>query len=144
MTGICVGAFVSLAVLAAAPNSSLAGDQPVGADKVAKEAQEALEAAKEYTAQQKEAFQRKAHEELVAIQKQIIALQGKVGEASAATRAELQKSLAELERKKDAAKDRLDELRAATDAKWTELKSGVNAAIDELKESYRKALSRLP
>ena len=39
---------------------------------------------------------------------------------------------------------RLDELRAATDAKWTELKSGVNAAIDELKESYRKALSRLP
>ncbi|MBI3357830.1 MAG: hypothetical protein HY038_13870, partial [Nitrospirae bacterium] len=103
-----------------------------------------IEATKQYTAQQKEDFQRKAHEELVAIQKQISALRGKATEASASTRAGLQKSLNELEKKRDAAKDKLDELRAATDAKWSEVKVGVNSALDELKNSYQKALSRLP
>lgn len=121
-----------------------AADQPSGTEKITKETREAVEATKEYTAQQKEAFQRKAHEELAALQKQIIALKGKVSEASTAARAELQKSIAELEKKKDAAKNKLDELRSATDTKWTEVKSGVNSALDELKESYQKALSRLP
>jgi hypothetical protein len=46
--------------------------------------------------------------------------------------------------KKDVVKDKLDELRSATDAKWTEVKSGVNSAVDELKRSYQKAWSRLP
>jgi chromosome segregation ATPase len=121
-----------------------AADQPAGAEKIRKETREAVEATKEYTAQQKEAFQRKAHEELAALQKQIIALKGKMSEASTAARAELQKSIAELEKKKDAAKNKLDELRSATDAKWMDVKSAVNASIDELKQSYQKALSHLP
>lgn len=121
-----------------------AADQPAGTEKITKETREAVEATKEYTAQQKEAFQRKAHEELAALQKQVIVLKGKVSEASTAARAELKKSIAELEKKKDTAKNKLDELRSATDTKWTEVKSGVNSALDELKESYQKALSRLP
>jgi chromosome segregation ATPase len=124
--------------------AGLAADQPTGTEKITKETREAVEATKEYTVQQKEAFQRKAHEELVAIQKQIQALRKKAAEASSATRAEVQKSIAELEKKKDAAKNKLDELRDATDAKWTEVKSGVNSALEELKQSYQKALSRLP
>ncbi len=130
--------------MAALPSKSPAADQLTGTEKITKEARDTIEATKEYTAQQKDAFQRKAHGELVAIQKQIIALRGKVGEASAATRAELQKSIADLEKKKDAAKNKLDELRSATNAKWAEVKSGVNDALDELKQSYQKALSHLP
>lgn len=121
-----------------------AADQSAGTEKIRKETREAVDATKEYTAQQKEAFQRKAHEELAALQKQIIALKGKVSEASTAARAELQKSIAELEKEKDAAKNKLDELRSATDAKWAEMKSGVNAALDKLKQAYQKTLSRLP
>ena len=126
------------------PVSARAAESPVEAEKISKEARETIEATKQYTAQQKDAFQRKAHEELAAIQKQITALRGKVNDASAATRDEFNKSIIELEKKKDAAKNKLDELRAATDAKWNDLRAGANSALDELKHSYQKALSHLP
>lgn len=124
--------------------SGLDAESSAGAEKITKEARETVEATKEYTAQQKEAFQQKANEELVTIQKQISALQGKAREVSAATRADLQASISELEKKKDAAKDKLNALRATTDEKWNAMKSGVDTALDEIKTSYRKVVSRLP
>jgi len=133
-----------IGIVAIVPLPGMAVEPPVDAEKITKEARETIEATKQYTAQQKEAFQRKAHEELAAIQKQIIALRGKASEASAATRAELQKSISELEKKKDAAKDKLDELRSATDAKWSEVKAGMNSALDELKRSYQHVREKLP
>lgn len=135
---------VWMGIVWAIPLQGLAAEPTVGTEKITKEARETIEATKQYTAQQKEVFQRKAHEELVAIQKRIIALRGKATEASASTRAGLQKSLNDLEKKRDAAKDKLDELRAATDVKWGEVKAGMNNALDELKNSYQKALSHLP
>ncbi|HEX5646184.1 MAG TPA: hypothetical protein VFX56_04375 [Nitrospira sp.] len=115
-----------------------------GTDTITKEAKETLEATKQYTVEQKEAFQRKAQEELAVIQKQINILRGKGHEVSAATRAELQKSIDELEKKKDAAKHELEQLRAVTDSKWATMKADVNSALEDLKRSYQKALSRLP
>ncbi len=115
-----------------------------GTEKITKEAKETLEATKQYTMEQKEAFQRKAHEELAVIQKQISALREKGHDVSAATRAELQKSIDELERKKDAAKHELEELRAVTDSRWAAMKADVNSALEEVRRSYQKALSRLP
>ena len=109
-----------------------------------KETQEAIDATKEYTAQQKEAFQRKAHQELTAIHRQIIRLREKIAKASESTRADLQKSLNELEKKKDGVKERLDELKGATDAKWHEVREGMNDALNELKHSYQKLLSHMP
>lgn len=122
----------------------MAPDSLAGADTIAKEARETVEAAKEYTAHQKDAFQRKAQEELSAIQGQIETLRGKARNVSASTRAELQKSIDELDKKKEAVKDKLDALRDATDAKWHTIKTTVDTAFDEMKGSYQKALSRLP
>lgn len=121
-----------------------APDSLAGADTVAKEARETVEAAKEYTALQKDAFQRKAQEELSAIHSQIEILRGKARHVSVSTRAELQKSIDELDKKKEAVKDKLDALRGATDAKWHAMKTTVDTAFDEIKGSYQKALSRLP
>lgn len=115
-----------------------------GTETVTKEAKETLEATKQYTIEQKEAFQRKAQEELAVIQKQIGILQGKGHEVSAATRAELQRSIDELEKKRNAAKHELDQLREVTDSKWAAMKADVNSALEDLKRSYQKALSRLP
>jgi uncharacterized protein YukE len=126
------------------PWSRPAAESTASAEKVAKEARETLEATKQYTAQQKEAFERKAHEELVAIQRQINGLRGKVTEASESTRAELQKSLNELEQKKDRVKQKFDELKGTTDAKWHDVQEGMNNALNELKRSYQKLLSRMP
>ncbi|BFU91810.1 MAG: hypothetical protein NTAFB01_29970 [Nitrospira sp.] len=122
----------------------MAAESTASAEKVVKETQEAIEATKEYTAQQKEAFQRKAQEELAAIQRQIIGLREKIAKASESTRADLQKSLNELEKKKEGVKERVDKLKVATDAKWHEVREGMNNAMNELKHSYQKLLSHMP
>lgn len=94
-----------------APMSNMAADSTVSAEKVVKEAQEAIEATRQYTVQQKEAFQRKAQEELAAMQQQILGLQAKIEKASESTRADLQRSLNELEQKKEGVREKLDELK---------------------------------
>jgi ABC-type phosphate transport system auxiliary subunit len=119
-------------------------ESTTGTDKIVKEARETLEATKEYTAQQKEAIERKAQEELTVLQQQIAALRGKVEDASVSTRTELQKSLNELEKKKDGVREQLDALKRTTDKKWRDVQGGMNSALHELKQSYQKLLSRIP
>jgi hypothetical protein len=142
--GLISSGLVWAVIVAIAPSTGSAAEPPVDTQMINQEAREAFEATKQYTVRQKEAFQRKAHEELLAIRKQIIALREKAGEASATTRTELQKSVNELEKKKDAAKIKLEELRAATGVKWSTMKEGMDSALDKLKLSYYKALSHLP
>ena len=135
---------VSVALGSLVPWSGMAAESKASAEKVVKETQEAIEATKEYTAQQKEIFQRKAQEELAAIQRQIIGLREKIAKASESTRADFKKSLNELEKKKDVVKERLDELKGATGAKWHEVREGMSNALNELKYSYQKLLSHMP
>jgi len=122
----------------------VAAEQPVTSGTIAKEARETVEATAQYTMQQKEAFQRKAQEELEAIQKQMVVLQGKADQASTSARTEWQKSIHELEAKKTAARKQLDELKSTTDAKWNEMKAGVHTAIEEMNQSYQRLRSKLP
>ncbi|MDH5498318.1 MAG: hypothetical protein OEY12_12825 [Nitrospira sp.] len=141
---LITGIVVLLAVAGIVPVSSMAAEPTASTKKVVKEAQETIEATREYTTQQKEAFQRKAQQELVAIQEQIIRLREKIARASESTRADLQQSLNELEKKKDDVRQKLDALRETTDEKWHQVREGMNAALNELKHSYRKLLSHLP
>jgi esterase/lipase len=120
-----------------------AGEQPVTSGTIAKEARETIEATARYTTQQKDAFQRKAQEEFEAIQKQMTALQGKADKASVSARAELQQSIHELEEKKGAARKQLNGLKSASDATWNEMKAGVHAAIEEMKQSYQRLRSKV-
>ncbi|MEY4527328.1 MAG: hypothetical protein RL768_1047 [Nitrospirota bacterium] len=120
-----------------------AGEQPVTPGTIAKEARETIEATAQYTTQQKEAFQRKAQKELETIQKQMAAMQAKADKASASARAELQKSIRELEAKKEIARKQLDGLKSASDAKWSEMKAGVHDAIEEMNQSYQRLRAAL-
>lgn len=132
---------ISLAMVVPTP-AALAAQE--GTDKITKGARETIEATRDYTVQQKEAFQRTVQDEMTALQQRIQALREKANEASSTTRADLQRSISELERKKEAARKKLDELKASTGAKWNSVRAGMNAALDELKTSYQKALSHLP
>ncbi len=134
--------WVPMAVVVVCQNAG--AESTVGKDTIVKEARETFEATKEYTDQQKAAFQRKAQEELAAFQQQIVALRGKVADASASTREELQKSLNEVEKKKDDVRRTLDELKHTTDRKWQDVQDGMNSALHELKQSYQNLLSRIP
>jgi TolA-binding protein len=142
--GWLAASVVSIIAMGVVPWSGMAADSKANADKVAKEAREAIEATKEYTIQQKEAFQRKVQEELVAIHQQIVVLREKIAHLSESTRADLQKSLTELEKKKESAKERLEELKEVTDGKWRDVQERMNIAMNELKHSYHKLMSRMP
>lgn len=134
LLGLCCG-MISAGVAA--------GESPVTPGTIAQEARETIEATTQYTAQQKAAFQRKAQGELEAIQQQMTALQGRIDKASVSARAELQKSIHELEVKKEAAKTQLDGLKSATDATWNEMRAGVHSAIEEMNQSFQRARSKL-
>ena len=116
----------------------------VSAEDVKKETKEALEAAKELTVQQKEEFQQKMRGELDRMQTEIDRLVFKANQAKKETRAELNKVIGEVQKKKDATAKKLQDLESASGKAWSDLKSGLNTSMEELEKSYARAKSRFP
>ena len=121
-----------------------ASDKPVTGDTVIREAQEAATATKDYTIQQKDAFQRKVQTELDEMKVRIRHLRGQVKHASAEARADLQKAIKELEKKKNLASKKVEAIHSATASSWEQVKSKTEAAMDDLRDSLNRALSYLP
>lgn len=121
-----------------------ASDGRVTGDAVIREAQEAVTATKDYTIQQKDAFQRKIQTELEEIQVRITQLRGQVEHASGEARADLQKAIGELEKKKDLANKKVEAIHSATASSWEQIKSKTAAAMDDLRDSLKRAMSHLP
>lgn len=121
-----------------------ASDKPVTGDKVIRETQEAVTATKDYTIQQKDAFQRKVQTELDEMQVRITQLRGQVKHASAEARADIQKSIEELEKKKDLASKKVEAIQSATASSWEQVKLKTEAAMDDLRVSLTRARSYLP
>jgi hypothetical protein len=121
-----------------------ASDKPVTGDTVIREAQEAVTATKDYTIQQKDAFQRKVQTELDEMQVRITQLRGQVKHASGEARADIQKAIGELEKKKDLAEKKVEAIHSATASSWEQVKSKTAAAMDDLRESLNRTLSHLP
>ena len=121
-----------------------ASDKPVTGDTVIRETQEAVTATKDYTIQQKDAFQRKVQTELDEMKVHIRELRGQVKLASAEARADLQKAIGELEKKKDLANKKVKAIQSATASSWEQVKSKTEAAMDDLRDSLTRARSYLP
>ena len=121
-----------------------ASDKPVTGDTVIRETQEAVTATKDYTIQQKDAFQRKVQTELDEMKVRIRQLRGQVKHASTEARADLQKAIKELEKKKDLASKKVEAIHSATASSWEQVKSKTEAAMDDLRDSLKRALSHLP
>jgi ribosome-interacting GTPase 1 len=134
-----IGLLTILVVVAAG-----ASDKPVTGDTVVREAQEAVTATKDYTIQQKDAFQRKVQTELDEMQVRIRQLRGQVKHASAEARADLQKAIGELEKKKNLANKKVHAIDSATASSWEQVKSKTEAAMDDLRDSLTRARSYLP
>ncbi len=123
-----------------------AGDQapPSTTEKMIRDTKEAVESTKQYTMQQKESFQKTVQAELAEMQAKIAELQTKTSAASVEARKDLQKALQDLERKKEEARKQLDEVSHSTSSAWSTLKDNVNAAVADLKKSYKETVSKLP
>ena len=121
-----------------------ASEKPVTGDRIVRETQEAVRATKDYTIQQKDAFQRKVQTELDEMQGRIAQLRGQVKHASAEARADIQKAISDLEKKKALAEKKAREIQSATASSWEQVKSKTSAAMDDLRESFNRAKSHLP
>ena len=137
ITGIGV---LTLSVVVAAE----ASDKPVSGNTVIRETQEAVTATKDYTIQQKDAFQRKVQAELDEIQVHISKLHGQVNHASTEAKADIQKAIADLEKKKALAQKKAEDIHSATASSWEQVKSKTAAAMDDLRDSVNRTLSHLP
>ena len=119
-------------------------DKPVTGDTVIRETQEALTATKDYTIQQKDAFQRKVQTELEEMKVRITQLRGQVKHASAEARADIKKAISELEKKKDLAEKKAQDIHSATASSWEQVKSKTAAAMDDLRDSLKRTMSQFP
>jgi signal transduction protein with GAF and PtsI domain len=121
-----------------------ASDKPVTGDTVIRKTQAAATATKDYTIQQKDAFQRKVQTELDEMQVRITQLRGQVKHASAEARTDIQKAIVELEKKKDLANKKAQEIHSATASSWEQVKSKTSAAMDDLRDAVNRTLSHFP
>jgi len=121
-----------------------ASDKPVTGDTVIRETQEAVTATKDYTIQQKDAFQRTVQTEMDEMQVRITQLRGQVTRTSAEVRTDIQKAIEELEKTKDLANKKAEALHSATASSWEQAKSKTEAMMDELRDSLTRARSYLP
>jgi hypothetical protein len=78
------------------------------------------------------------------MQLRITELRGQVKHASAEAKADLQKAVGDLEKKKDLAEKKAKEIQSATASSWEQVKSKTSAALDDLRESFNRAKSHLP
>jgi len=122
------------------PVAAGASDKSVTGDTVVREAQEAVTATKDYTIQQKDAFQRMVQAELDEIQVHITQFRGQVNHASTEARADIQKAIVELEKKKDLATKRSQDVHSATASSWEQVKLKTAAAMDDLRDSVNRTL----
>lgn len=135
---------VGIGLLTLSVVSACASDKPVTGDTVIRETQEAVTATKDYTIQQKDAFQRKVQTELDEMQSRIAHLRGQVTHASAEAQADIQKAMRELEKKKDLASKKAQDIHSATASSWEQVKVKTTAAMDDLRDSFTRARSHLP
>lgn len=121
-----------------------APDKPVTGDTVIRETREAVTATKDYTIQQKDAFQRKVQTELDEMHVRMTQLRGQVSHASAEAQRDIQKAFAELEKKKELAQKKAEDIHSATDSSWEQVKSKTAASMDDLRDAFTRAKSHLP
>ena len=84
----------------------------------------------------------KLEEKMAEFGRQVAALEMKARRVSADTRKEIEAAIKELQPKGGQVKEKLEQSKSAGCAGWGDIALGIDSAIDELKEAYRKAASR--
>jgi outer membrane biogenesis lipoprotein LolB len=107
---------------------------------VEEKAQEALEAAKTYTLEQKEEYQKKAESKLQEFDKEIAKLKVKAEKTSAEARVKLKKQVEDLQKKQDVARTKLDKLKTAGKDAWEVLKKDVDATLTDIEDFLKNLL----
>ena len=90
----------------------------------------------------KQAYEKKLQAQLEEWSADIDRLKAKATDLEGDAQLEYNRRIKDLKSMRDAAAERLDELRAAGNGAWEDLKGGVDEAWTELEEAFLKAKSR--
>jgi len=109
---------------------------PVQAEDVRREVREALQAAKSYTFQRKDEYQRKLQDVLNDMDERIDDLQEQAEAATGQARKDAEAKLRQLRSKRDVVRDRLDRVSAATADTWDRVTGAVSDAVQDFQKMY--------
>jgi uncharacterized phage infection (PIP) family protein YhgE len=98
----------------------------------------AYDATKAYTQEQMQAFQEQMKTKLAEYNDDIDKLQAKVEALGGDAKAKAEQQMTELRQKRDDASKKLQELSSSSGNAWKQLKSGIEAALDDLGNTYKK------
>jgi len=111
----------------------------VSKEDVKKEAKEAYDAAKAYTQEQMQAFRKQMEIKLNEFGEKIDQLQAKTEKLGEDGKAKAQQQLTALRQKRDEVSEKLKELGSSSGNAWDQLKSGIDEAMEDLGNAYKKA-----
>jgi chromosome segregation ATPase len=115
--------------------------EAVSKEDVKKEAKEAYETTKAYTQEQMQAFRKQMETKLNEYGEKIDQLQAKAEKLKGDSKAKVEQQLTALRQKRDEVSEKLKELSSSSGNAWEQLKSGVDAAMDDLVNTYKKVVA---
>ena len=111
----------------------------VSKEDVKKEVKEAYDTTKAYSQEQMQAFREQTETRLAEYEQEIDQLQAKAEKLGGDAKAKAEQQLTALRQKRDAVSEKLKELGSAGGNAWEQIKSGIEAAMEDLGKAYKKA-----
>ena len=111
----------------------------VSKEDVKKEVKEAYDATKAYTQEQMQAFLEQTETRLAEYKKEIDQLQARAEKLEGDAKAKAEQQLTALRQKQDEVSEKLKDLSSSSGNAWEQLKSGIDAAMEDLGNAYKKA-----
>ncbi len=110
---------------------------------VKKETGEAVETAKEYTKARKQQYEARMAEQIRELEEKVVELNRKAVSARAEAKAEMKQEAEALQQDLDTLRGRYDKLKTATGDAWTDVKTGIDEAIKNLKSKLQDEKAKL-
>jgi TolA-binding protein len=95
--------------------------------------------AAETARQEKQMYQDRVEANLRDLDRQIGALKAKIAKENEVERRHLDQQMAELERKREVAHQKLEKLETSSQEAWGDMKTGIDAAMEDLQSAYERA-----
>jgi len=111
----------------------------VSKEDVKNKVEEAYDTTKTYTQEQMQAFGEQTEARLAEYKKEIDQLQAKAEKLEGDAKAKAEQQLTALRQKRDEVSEKLKDLSSSSGNAWEQLKSGIDAAMEDLGNAYKKA-----
>ena len=132
---------VALGAVAGCGENEQSQSKPAAVSKqdVKQDVKQAYDITKAYTQEQMQAFREQAEARLSEYEKEIDQLQATALKMRGDMKAKAEQQLTQLRQKRDTVSEKMKELGSSSDGAWEQIKTGIEAALEDLGNSYKKA-----